>query len=150
MVFWMCILLFNVSSCFYLSVEVGCFYKFTSNTNLNLVFFCQCSYICRCVDKSEHDKPIFNPLFLLFFVKYSWIDYFLLSLSVSWFESSRFCHFVHRLFSCSVHIALLLFMELVNLLYLKVSIVKFYHSLIPKMYRHNWNHSKLTKLHFWV
>ncbi|CAI2725589.1 unnamed protein product [Schistosoma spindalis] len=38
---------------------------------------------------------------------------------VSWFESSRFCHFVHRLFSCSVHIALLLFMELVNLLYLK-------------------------------
>ncbi|KAK4472749.1 hypothetical protein MN116_002703 [Schistosoma mekongi] len=38
---------------------------------------------------------------------------------VSWFESSRFCQFVQRLFSCSVHIALLLFMELVNLLYLK-------------------------------
>ncbi|CAH8464351.1 unnamed protein product [Schistosoma turkestanicum] len=40
---------------------------------------------------------------------------------VLWFKSSRVCQFVHRLCSCSVHIALLLFMELVNLLYLKVS-----------------------------
>ncbi|KAH8849545.1 Etoposide-induced protein 2.4 protein [Schistosoma japonicum] len=40
-------------------------------------------------------------------------------LTISWFESSRFCQFVQRLFSCSVHVALLLFMELVNLLYLK-------------------------------
>ncbi|CAH8463199.1 unnamed protein product [Heterobilharzia americana] len=37
----------------------------------------------------------------------------------SHFESSRLFQFIHRLFSCSVHIALLLFMELVNLLYLK-------------------------------